>query len=58
MGDFVLVSFGGKDTSKVFEKFAKSKDPFDKWFVKNVQEIHGLEVSNAPPPNELYLDIL
>ena len=37
MGDFVLVSFEGKDTSKVLEKFLKSKDPFDKWFAKGLQ---------------------
>jgi hypothetical protein len=58
-GDFVLVSFEGKDTSKVLEKFMKSKDPFDKWFAKNLQEIHGIEIStSAPSINELYLDIL
>ncbi len=58
-GDFVLASFEGKDTSKVFEKFMKSKDPFDQWFAKQVAEIHGMEVSTSPPEiNELYLDIL
>lgn len=58
-GDFVLVSFEGKDTSTVMEKFLKSKDPFDKWFAKQIAEIHGIEVSDSPPSiNELYLDIL
>jgi hypothetical protein len=58
-GDFVLVSFEGKDTSKVLEKFMKSKDPFDVWFAKNLQEIHGIELStSAPSINELYLDII
>jgi hypothetical protein len=58
-GDFVLVSFEGKDTSKVMERFLKSKDPFDKWFAQSVKEIHGIEVSDNPPEiNELYLDIL
>lgn len=59
MGDFVLVSFEGKDPSNVMEKFLKSKDPFDVWFSKNIAEIHGIEASASPPPtNELYLDIL
>jgi len=59
MGDFVLVSFEGKDTSRVLERFMKSKDPFDTWFAKNLEEIHGIEVSAGPPEiNELYLDIL
>jgi hypothetical protein len=59
MGDFVLVSFEGKDTSKVMDKFLKSKDPFDKWFAQNIKEIHGIEVSSNPASvNELYLDIL
>jgi hypothetical protein len=59
MGDFALVSFEGKDTSKIFEKFIKSKDPFDKWFSKQIAEVHGMEISENPPEiNELYLDIL
>jgi hypothetical protein len=59
MGDFALVSFEGKDTSRVIEKFMKSKDPFDMWFAKNLQEIHGIEVSTSPMEiNEIYLDLL
>ncbi|MBI3024048.1 MAG: DUF6176 family protein [Thaumarchaeota archaeon] len=58
-GDWVVVSFEGKDASKVFERFMSSKDPFDQWFGKQVSDIHGFQLSGAPPPpNELYLDIL
>ncbi len=58
-GDFAIVTFEGKDTSRVIEKFMKSKDPFDKWFAKNIGEIHGIEVSANPPEiNELVFDIL
>ena len=58
-GDFVVVSLEGKQTSKVLQKSAASKDPFDKWFMGQVSEIHGIQLSDAlPPPNELYLDIL
>jgi hypothetical protein len=59
MGDFVLVSFEGKDTANVMGKFMASKDPFDKWFAKGIAEVHGIEVSDDPPEiNELILDIL
>ncbi len=32
-GDFVVVSIEAKDAPRLFEKFAASKEPFDKWFV-------------------------
>ena len=58
-GDFVVVSIEGKEAPKLFEKFAASKEPFDKWFLAQIAEVHGIQPpSGVPPTNELYLDIL
>ena len=58
-GDFVVVSIEGKEAPKLFEKFAASKEPFDKWFLAQIAEVHGIQLpSGVPPTNELYLDIL
>jgi len=58
-GDFVVVSIEGKNAPKLFEKFAASKEPFDKWFAAQIADIHGIQVSgDVPPPNELHVDIL
>ena len=35
---------------------AKSDHEFDVWFRTSVQEIHGLDFENPPPPPELGLD--
>src|SRR5713226_5335704 len=58
-GDFVVVSIEGKDAPKLFEKFAASKEPFDKWFLGQIADVHGIQVpGGVPPTNESYLDIL
>jgi hypothetical protein len=57
-GDIVVVSVVGKDPSKMIERFAASKEPFDKWFLAQIAEIHGVDAGNMPPANESYLDIL
>ena len=58
-GDFVVVSVEAKDAPSLFEKFANSKEPFDKWFAAQISEIHGIQLpGGAPPTNDLYLDIL
>jgi hypothetical protein len=57
-GDFVVVSVVGKDPGKMVERFAASKDPFDQWFMARIAEIHGIDASRMPPPNEDFLDIL
>ena len=58
-GDFVVVSIEAKDAPKLFEKFSASKEPFDRWFVAQIAEVHGIQLpGGAPPTNELDLDIL
>jgi len=57
MGDFAVVYWEAEDIGKVFERFMKSEEPFDKWFREKILvETHGMEVSNPPPMNELILD--
>ena len=58
-GDFVVVSLEAKDAPRVFQKFAGSEEPLDKWFLKQIAEVHGIQLPDGiPPSNELYLDIL
>jgi len=57
-GDFVVVSVVGKNPEKMVERFVASKDPFDKWFMARVAEVHGIDANKMPPPNEDYMDIL
>lgn len=58
-GDFVVVSFEAKDATKLFERIAASKEPFDLWFLAQIGEVHGIQLQTAiPPVNELQLDIL
>ena len=53
MGDFAVVYWEANDIKKVFEQFATSNDPFDKWFREKVLiEIHGMDLKNPPPMNE------
>jgi hypothetical protein len=56
-GDFAVVYWEAKDIAKVFEELMKSEAPFDKWFRDKVLvEVHGMDVSNPPPMNEVILD--
>jgi len=58
-GDFVVVSIEAKDAPRLLEKFAASKEPFDKWFLAQIAEVHGIQLPGGiPPTNELSLDIL
>jgi hypothetical protein len=54
-GDFVVVYDEGKNVSKWAGKLAASKEPFDKWFMKKIGELHGL-TGPETPPIEVYVD--
>ncbi len=57
MGDFAVVYWEARDIGKVFERFMKSEEPFDKRFRDRILvEVHGMDVSNPPPMNEVVLD--
>ena len=48
-GDLVIVTLEGKDPENAFKNFASGNDEFTKWFVKEVKEIHGMDLKNPPP---------
>ncbi len=57
MGDFVVVIHEGPGAEELLPKLATSDNEFDVWFRDNVQEVHGMDVSNPPPLPELAIDI-
>ena len=57
-GDFAVVSVVGSGPTKMIEKFAASRLPFDRWFLGQVAVIHGLQRDNMPPANRSYLNIV
>jgi hypothetical protein len=44
-GDMVIVTLEGNDPAGSFKKFIQQKDEFAKWFIRNVQDIHGIDFS-------------
>ena len=46
MGDMVIVTLEGTDPQSAFKSFASANDDFTSWFVKEVKEIHGLDLKN------------
>ena len=44
-GDTVIVTLEGTDPEAALEKLGTGKDAFTKWFVKEVKEIHGIDLS-------------
>lgn len=47
-GDFAIVTLEGENPTNSFEKFMSGRDPFTKWFINEVKEIHGIDFSQAP----------
>jgi hypothetical protein len=58
MGDLVIVTLEGSDPEGAFKNFASGKDDFTRWFVKEVKEIHGIDLNNPPQGamSELVID--
>ena len=48
MGDLVLVTLEGEDPIAAFTQFGQGKDPFTLWFLAQVKEIHGMDLSGPP----------
>jgi hypothetical protein len=44
-GDSVIVTLEGTDPEAALAKLGTGKDAFTKWFVKEVKEIHGVDLS-------------
>ena len=47
-GDLFVVYFEGADIGRAFRQFAASRDEFDVWFKRQVQETTGADL-NTPP---------
>lgn len=48
-GDMVIVTLEGNDPEHAFQRFSESNDPFARWFLQQVQEIHGIDLSQPIP---------
>lgn len=57
-GDFVCLFHEGEDLAKAFQTLAASDDPYDVWFLENLEAVHGLtaDMLRGPSPATLYLD--
>jgi hypothetical protein len=57
LGDLVLVTIEGDNPAKAFADFGQSTDPFAKWFLQQVQDLHGMDLRTPPGPiPELVID--
>jgi hypothetical protein len=58
MGDLVIVTLEGDSPGEAFGTFVTSSDPFARWFVETVNEIHGIDIAQASagPMPELVVD--
>ena len=45
MGDLVIVTLEGENPEAAFKKIAEGTDAFATWFVKNVKDIHGIDLT-------------
>jgi hypothetical protein len=56
MGDLVSVIHEGPGAEDFLGKLASSEHEFDMWFRETVLAVHGMDVSNPPPPPEVGID--
>ncbi|HZS93156.1 MAG TPA: ester cyclase [Chloroflexota bacterium] len=49
-GTFVIVTLEGDDATGAFAQIAQQNDDFTRWFVRQVAEIHGLDLTQPLPP--------
>ncbi len=57
-GDLVIVTLEGDDPAGAFQRFGAGDDAFTRWFVQQVKEVHGFDLTQPPPgpPPELVVD--
>lgn len=55
MGDMVIVTVEGDNPAESLGALANSDDDFTRWFVQQVQEIHGFDLRHPPasPPRQV-----
>ena len=58
MGDMVIVTLEGDSPGEAFGRFVTSSDPFARWFIGKVNELHGIDIAQAAsgPMPELVVD--
>ena len=49
-GDMAIVYWDADDPGRAMQYMATSSDPHDRWFVEQAKEIHGIDLTQAPPP--------
>ena len=54
-GDIVIVTLEGENPMQAMGAFANGDDDFTRWFVEQVQEIHGFDLRQPPanPPRSV-----
>jgi len=55
-GDMAVVYLEADDPGRMFQELASSDKPFDRWYLQQLKELHGIDPSQPPPPNELIFD--
>jgi len=55
-GDMAVVYLEADDPGRMYQELASSDRPFDRWYLQQLKEIHGIDPSEPPPPNELVFD--
>ncbi len=48
-GDIVIVTLEGDDPVSAFEKATREQDPFTRWFIQKVKDVHGFDLSKGLP---------
>jgi hypothetical protein len=48
--DLVISVIEGEKPASVFGGLATSSNPFDRWHMRQIAELHGLDLSAPPPP--------
>ena len=58
MGEMIVVTLEGDNPEYALSQFSKGNDDFTRWFVQQVNEIHGIDLNNTDqiPVPELVLD--
>lgn len=49
MGDFVIVTLEGDDPETAFKNFGSEQNEFTKWFIEQVKDVHGFDLTQPPP---------
>jgi hypothetical protein len=56
MGDMVIVTLEGDDPQGAFARFGAGTDEFTRWFLQQVKELHGMDLTqaaDAPMPEQV-----